>query len=75
MLGSAFAQRVVLGFDDGFEQVAHDRFMTGLDMHRGQHAGDDRQRFICRAEEIVLGTNADDIETASRSVLLLTPVE
>src|SRR3990170_292251 len=53
--GSALAERHLPGLDDGLEQVVQERFLAGLDMHRGGHPRNDRQRLVPRRRDIAGG--------------------
>src|SRR5438477_8854022 len=55
----AFAQRRFLGFDDRFEQIVKDRLLAGLDVHRSDHAGQDRQTLRMCAGPVLPGAHSN----------------
>src|SRR3990170_875228 len=59
--GSALAERHLPGLDDGLEQVVQERFLAGLDMHRGGHPRNDRQRLVPRRRDIAGGAYLHEI--------------
>src|SRR3546814_17589847 len=58
----ALAQSRILCLQDGLQEVVQHRLLTGQDLRRHRHAGDDRQQFAAVVEGVLLGAQVDVIE-------------
>src|SRR3546814_18189242 len=68
-LALALAQSRILCLQDGLQEVVQHRLLTGQDLRRHRHAGDDRQQFAAVVEGVLLGAQVDVIE----ALALLVP--
>ena len=58
----AFAHRLGPGFQHRFEQVIQHTFLTGDDVHRGNHPRNDQQRFHIPAQVILIRPHLNQVE-------------
>src|SRR5215831_1237129 len=67
----AFAQRLVAGLQDRFQEVAQHRLLVGQDLGCRRIAGADEERFLVRTKKVLVGTQTHSEETLLLAGILI----